>query len=475
MKIRKTKIICTIGPSVDSLDMIKELMLNGMDCARVNFSHGDYQSKGEMIAKIKQAREELDLSIPILMDTKGPEIRIGMLKNGSITLKKGATFILNHDREEDGDENEVYVTYKDFYKELSVGTAILIDDGKIELKVTKIDKRKVITEVVIGGVLTNRKSINVPSVNIAMPYLSEIDKNDIAFAVSQDIDYIAASFTRKKEDVLQLKEYLKTLGADDVKIICKIENTEGVKNVDDIIKIADGIMVARGDLGVEILFEEIPRIQKKIISKCIKAGKIVITATQMLESMITNARPTRAEVSDVANAVYDGTSAIMLSAETASGMYPIKAIQCMSKIALVAEENEEYIKMLDRNDLDIQKNIIDTTCLAACYAADYINASVIAVVTRSGRTAAYISDFRPKCPILSLTVSDKARRQLNLRYGVIPVKKDLQHSLEELSKSAMDAMVKRKMAKKGDIAIMIIGSQLPFGHPSDTVRVIEIQ
>lgn len=472
---RKTKIVCTIGPAVDSVEMIKKLIQTGMNCARVNFSHGDLESKGKTIDRIKKAREELNLPIPILMDTKGPEIRIGIFKNGNVVLEKGQTFILdyNHDLQ-NGNEKIVYITYDKLYKEVKKGTVILIDDGKIELKVSEIKNEQIITKVIVGGKLTNRKSINIPNVDINMEYLSDVDKKDIEFAVKKGVDFIAASFVRRENDIIQLREYINLIGGQKVQLICKIENKEGVKNIDSIIRNSDGIMVARGDLGVEISFTEIPKIQKEIIEKCVSQGKFVITATQMLESMINSARPTRAEVSDVANAVYDGSSAVMLSGETAAGQYPIKAVQAMAKIASTAE-NSKFCKKINREDINVTKDIKDTICFAASTAAEYIKAKAIAVVTLSGATPVYFASFRPNCPVIALTVDEMARRQLNLRYGILPVEKSMQNSLEELSEAAITAAKTIGIAKSGDTIITVIGSQLLIGHPSDTIRILQLK
>ncbi len=471
---RKTKIIATIGPAVDTLELIKELMLKGMNCARINFSHGNKITNGEVIDRVKAAREELKLPIPILMDTRGPEIRIGRFVTGSAILVKGQLFTLDADCPIDGSNNQVsFVSYSNLYNEIKKGTTILLDDGKIELKVVDIEGKKIITKVIVGGKLSNSKSVNIPSVNIKMPYLSELDKEEIKYAIEKGVDFIAASFTRKESDIIQLREYVNAVGGEKVQIVCKIENKEGVKNIDSIIKHADGIMVARGDLGVEISYKEIPKIQKEIIEKCVSQGKFVITATQMLESMINSARPTRAEVSDVANAIYDGTSAIMLSGETAVGQYPIKAVETMSEIALSAE-NSKYCKKINRESINVKKDIKDTICFAASIAAEYIQAKAIAVVTLSGSTPVYFASFRPNCPVIALTVDEKARRQLNLRYGILPVKKTMQDSLEELSQSAIKAAKTTGIAKAGDTIITVIGSQLLIGHPSDTIRILTL-
>lgn len=478
--MRNTKIICTIGPSTDSEEMIEKLINSGMNCARINFSHGTHEEQGNKMNIIKKIREKLDAPIAILMDTKGPEIRIGTFKNNQkYNLEKGKEFILDTNLEIPGDENRVGITLKTLYKDVKIGTKILGDDGNLEFEVIKIDKAKkrVITKIVYGGQISNRKSLNLPGIQVKMEYLSDNDKNDIEFACKYDIDYIAASFVRCKQDVLDLREFLNSLNsiyAKDVKIISKIENQQGVNNIDEILEVSDGVMVARGDLGVETPFKDLPLIQKRIIEKANYQGKIVIIATQMLDSMMNNSRPTRAEVSDVANAVFDGASCIMLSGETASGNYPIEAVKAMSDIAESAEIDTHYKQAFIRDHVNITKNIMDATCIAACYAAEYIKAKMIVVVTRTGKTAEYMADFRPNCPIIGLTVSDKAYRQLNLRYGIVPIKKTLLDSLEDLSSSAIKTALKTGVAKKGDNIVIVIGSKLLFGHPSDTVRIVEL-
>lgn len=479
--MRNTKIICTIGPSSDSEEMIKNLILNGMDCARINFSHGTLDEQGKKMNRIKKVREELKSPTAILMDTKGPEIRVGTFKDDKkYLLEKGKEFVLDTDLNIPGDEKRVGVTLKTLYKDVKLGTRILCDDGNLEFEVVKVDKTKkrVITKVIDGGLISNRKSLNLPGVQVKMEYLSEADKKDIEFAFRYDIDFIAASFVRSKQDVLDLREYLHSLTnsiySKDVKIIAKIENQQGVNNIDEILEVADGIMVARGDLGVETPFKYLPLIQKRLIEKANYQGKIVVIATQMLDSMINNPRPTRAEVSDVANAVFDGASCIMLSGETASGNYPVEAVKAMATIAQTAETDSHYQRVIARERVNLTKNIMDATCIAACYAAEYIQAKTIVVVTRTGKTAEFMADFRPNCPVIGLTVSDKAFRQLNLRYGIIPVKKTLLDSLEDLSNSAINAALKSEIAKKGDNIVVVIGSKLLFGHPSDTVRVIEL-
>ncbi len=457
--MRRTKIICTLGPAVNSVEKIKNLMLNGMDCARLNFSHGTLQSHKEILDKFKEAREILDLSIPFLLDTKGPEIRISPFLNDEITLKDNDIYVLDTN-EELGDISRNSTSFKDLYKYVSIGTKLLIDDGKITMEVLDKKGKDIICKVIHGGVVSNNKSIAVPDLSIPMEYISEKDKEDILFGIKEKMDYIATSFTRSLEDVRCIRKLLDENGGEKVKIISKIENHEGIANLDEIIEASDGIMVARGDLGVETSFKEIPKLQKEIIAKCNKSGKIVVTATQMLESMIHSNVPTRAEVSDVANAIYDKTSAIMLSGETAMGDFPIEAVKIMSEIATEIDEGIEYKMNLERNGALLEKNKVNATCIAACSAANYLNAKAIVVVTYSSKTANLISDFRPSSPILACVVDPVGQRQANLRWGVKPYKATVAKTSEEIIELAKSIALKSKIVKKEDPIVIVLGTDL---------------
>ena len=368
--MRKTKIICTMGPAVDDEAKLSKVILAGMDCARFNFSHGTHEEQKIRIDRVRKVSHELNIPVAILLDTKGPEIRLKDFENGSVVLEKGQTFTLDTDKETLGDNTRIGLTYDKLARNVSEGTSILIDDGKIAMKVIDIKGTSVICKVINGGNISNHKTINLPNHSIPMPYLSDADKSDILFGIEQNVNFIAASFVRTGDDVKKLRKFLKDNGGDHIQIISKIENGEGVSNLEEIIDLSDGIMVARGDLGVEIAFEKIPAIQKRMISLCNKKGKIVVTATQMLESMTQNPRPPRAEDSDVANAIYDGTTAIMLSGESAAGAYPIEAVKTMAKIAETAEASIDYYTAFPHDHTTMEPNVVNAVCASAYSAAD---------------------------------------------------------------------------------------------------------
>ena len=407
---RKTKIICTLGPAVDAQEMMEGLIKAGMNVARFNFSHGDYEEQGNRIETFKKAREAVGLPVAMLLDTKGPEIRIGKFATGEAILNEGDTFtLLNEDV--DGDNTKVSVTYKNLYNEVTPGTRILINDGLIEVIVEKIDGKDVVCKVQNGGRLTNKKSINIPNSKIQLPSMTDKDKSDILFGIKNGFDYIAASFIRRAEDVVNIKKVLKENGGEYIKVISKIENREGIDNFDEILEVSDGIMVARGDLGVEIPMEEVPIRQKEFIRKCGKAGKPVVTATQMLESMVNNPRPTRAEVSDVANAIYDQTSAIMLSAESAAGKYPIECVKTMDKIARSIESSIKYWKRFKNNDFPIiEKDYEFNLNYSTCMTAMNLDTKAIFAYTDTGRTAMNLAGFMPKCPIYAITPNEEVSK-----------------------------------------------------------------
>ena len=458
--MRKTKIICTLGPAVDDDIMITKLIQAGMDCARLNFSHGTHEEQKERIDRVRRICHEIDMPVAILLDTKGPEIRVQTFENGSVILEKGQTFTLDTNKDVPGDNTRVSLTYDKLSKYVSEGTTILIDDGKIGMKVVKTSGDKVICKVTNGGKLSNRKSINLPNQEIPMPYISETDKADILFGISQNVDYIAASFVRTADDVKKLRKLLNDNGGSHIQIISKIENGQGVNNLEEIIDFSDGIMVARGDLGVEIAFEKIPSLQKRMIDLCNHKGKIVVTATQMLESMTQNPRPTRAEVSDVANAIYDGTTVIMLSGETAAGSYPIEAVKTMAKIATSAENGIDYYTAFVRDHNLMDPTVINAVCASAYSAAEYLDASAIIVMTRSGRTASTLSSFHPPCPIIAVTAEKKGMHQLKLAWNVHPLSATELDSPDALLEYALEKARSSRLVKKGDRVIAILASSL---------------
>lgn len=470
--MRKTKIICTQGPAVDSDEMARKLIAAGMDCARFNFSHGSHAEHKTRIDRIKRLRKEMGVCTAIMLDTKGPEIRVRDFKDGSTILAEGQEFTLDAS-EELGDNSRIGLTYPHLSEHVTKGAVILMDDGKLGLEVLETDTQKasVLCRVTTGGKLSNHKSINLPGNPIPMPYISDADRSDILFGIKQGVDYIAASFARSAQDVHDLRKLLKENGGEAIQIISKIENSQGVENLEEIIAASDGIMVARGDLGVEIPFREIPALQKKMIEKCIYSGKIVVTATQMLESMTYSPRPTRAEVSDVANAIYDGTTAIMLSGESAAGKYPVEAVRTMAQIAEYTESSIDYSKEFVRDSYTLGKNLVDTACVAACDAATYINAKAIINVTRSGRTAAFLSDFKPNCPIIALCSTERGVHQLNLRWGVMPIPSEHHDSYEALYQTAVAAALESGVVKKGDTVVVVTGSRVGEGSVSDTIRI----
>ncbi len=449
--MNKTKIVCSIGPTSCQVETLEKLIDAGMDVARFNMSHGTHESHKKMIDAVKTARKNKNASIGIMIDTKGPEIRIKQFENGKIKLLEGEKFTLTA-KDIVGNEEKVSITYKNLPKVLEKGTKILLNDGNIELKVDKTTATDIVCTVVHGGELSNNKSINLPGVKTEMPYLSEQDKQDLLFAKEINAEFIAISFVNYGEDVLEIKKYLKEIKFTSPKIISKIESEEGVKNFDKILKHSDGIMVARGDLGVEIDFVKIPFLQKDWIAKCNEAGKITITATQMLESMILNARPTRAEISDVANAVFDGSTNVMLSGETASGQFPVEAVTTMSRISL---EAENYIEGLET---PIKTHDTSKSLGYAAYSlsrTDDIKA--IIAVTKTGETAENISRFRPNVPIIACTPSEKTYHQMSILYGVIPVMDKNYKNIDELNKSSLEKAMKTGYVNKGDKVVLVSG------------------
>lgn len=458
--MRKTKIICTLGPAVDSDERITQIINAGMDCARLNFSHGTHEEQEVRLNRVRRIAGELNRHIPILLDTKGPEIRLKDFENGSVVVEKGSLFTFDTDKETPGTKERIGLTYDKLAKNVEVGTKILVDDGKIELKVTAIKGSKVICKVITGGKLSNHKSINIPNVEIPMPYLNDVDKSDLLFGIEHNVEYIAASFVRCADDLKKLRKFLKDNGGQDIKVISKIENGQGINNFDEILELSDGIMVARGDMGVEINFEKIPAIQKMMIEKCNREGKIVVTATQMLESMTENPRPTRAEVSDVANAIYDGTTVIMLSGESAAGRHPVEAVRTMANIAVNAENTINYYEKYVDSSADMEPNLKNAICASAYNAAKYLDAKAIVVLTRSGATANILSRFHPECPVIAATISERGRNQLNLVWGITPVAAENLDSADKFVEYAVSKAVESRLVKRGDNIVVILASDL---------------
>lgn len=469
--MRKTKIICTLGPSTKKNDVLRKLMLNGMNTARINFSHGTRESHLETINEVKKLREELNLPIAILLDTSGPEIRLGDFLNGKAKLESGNLFTLTS-RDVEGTEKEASITYKNLPKDVEKGTIILIDDGLIKMEAEEVTDTDIVCRVLNGGTVSNHKGINVPNVNISMPYISEKDRLDIIFGIDNDLDYIAASFVRNADDVLQIRKIFEEKGCNNIKIISKIENRQGVDNIDEILEVSDGIMIARGDMGVEIPLQEVPVIQKKIIKKVYNADKIVITATQMLDSMMKNPRPTRAEATDVANAIYDGTSAIMLSGETAAGNYPVEALQTMIDITECAEADIDYKKRFKVLVKMETPNVTDAISHATCMTAMDINAAAIITITKEGGTARMISRYRPYSPIIGCTPLKKTFYQMGLSWGVNPVMINEETDTEELFTNSIKAAQQRGYIKKDEIAVITAGVPLGVSGTTNIIRVM---
>lgn len=470
-KMRKTKIVCTLGPATDNDKVLENLMKNGMDVARCNFSHGTHEDHKRRMDKIKEIRKKCDKPVAILLDTKGPEIRTGDFENGLVHVVAGQTFTLIQDKTFVGNNEKAAITFPELYQDIEVGTVILIDDGLIKMEVEQIDGTDIICRVKNDGKISNHKGVNVPDVHINMPYMSEQDKADILFGIEQDVDYIAASFTRTAEDVKELRKFLDENGGGDINIIAKIENSEGIINVDAIIEAADAVMVARGDMGVELPEEEVPIIQKMIIKKVYEAGKQVIIATQMLESMINNPRPTRAETTDVANAIYDGTSAIMLSGETAAGKYPAEAVAMMAKIAERTEMDINYRQRFYNNNKKQRSDITEAVCHATCMTAYELEAKSILTVTKSGRSAKMISKYRPDCMITAGSTEEKVVRQLNMSWGVSPVLIKEKEDVLELFDYAVEMAKEKALVETGDI--VVITSGVPIGK-SGTTNMIKV-
>lgn len=463
--MRKTKIVCTIGPSSESLPALKQLISAGMNVARLNFSHGDFEEHGNRIKNIRQACLELNKTVAILLDTKGPEIRTGKLKDDSYELMQDESITLTTE-EIIGDNKRISVTYKDLPRDVHVGSTILIDDGLIGLTVVDVRGSEIECRIVNGGTIKSKKGVNVPGVRISLPGITEKDANDIIFGIQQGVDFIAASFVRKASDVLEIRQLLEEHNANHIQIISKIENQEGVQNLDEILEVSDGLMVARGDLGVEIPAEEVPLVQKRMIKKCNFVGKPVITATQMLDSMQRNPRPTRAEASDVANAIFDGTDAIMLSGETAAGKYPVESVQTMSRIAERAESALEYREIFIRQSTAQQTTITEAISQSVASSALDLDAKAIITPTESGYTARMVSKYRPKSPIIAVTPNEQVMRRLSLIWGVLPTHGEEARNTDEMFQLAVDNAMKAGHIRLGDLVIITAG--VPVGRSGTT-------
>ncbi len=465
MDIRKTKIVCTLGPATDDVNVLEKMMLAGMNVARLNFSHGTHEEHKIRIDKFKKIRDKHKMPVALLLDTKGPEIRVKTFKEGFVDIEEGQRFTFTT-KSVEGDGNIVSINYKNLPADLKQGNRLLVDDGLVAFEVEKLTSTDIICRAINSGRIANRKSINVPGVSLKMVYMSDTDKNDIIFGINQGIDFIAASFVRSSEDVLEVRKVLEENGGGHIKIIAKIENGEGVENSDKILKVSDGIMVARGDMGVEIPLEQLPGIQKMLIKKCYKAGKMVITATQMLDSMIRNPRPTRAETTDVANAIYDGTSALMLSGETAVGKYPVEAVETMDKIAISTEKAINYQDEFKINAQSNSPNVADAISHATCTTAHDLGASAIVTVTKTGTTARMISKFRPDCPIIATTTSKTAFHQLALSWGICPLMAEEKYTTDDLFDHAVDRSVEAGLVSSGDLVVITAG--VPVGISGNT-------
>ena len=467
--IRKTKIVCTMGPNLFEKHLIAPLMKAGMNVARFNFSHGTYETHQHYYDEVCRIRDELGLPVATMLDTKGPEIRVRSFKNGHVTLQNGQLFTLTTD-EVEGDEERVSITYKELPQDIAVGSSILIDDGLIGMQVERIDGADIVCRVLNGGVVSNNKGVNIPNAHLSMPFISEKDHQDILFAIKNGYDFIAASFTRCADDIMQIRHILQENNCHTINIIAKIENMEGVENIDEILRVVDGVMVARGDLGVEVPLEDVPSLQKKLIQRGIAAGKPVITATQMLDSMIKNPRPTRAEATDVANAIYDGTSAIMLSGESAVGAYPVEAVETMVRIALRAEADMDYIRRFSR-DTSASTDVTNAISHATVTSAHDLNASAIITVTKSGSTARILSRYRPACVFVGCTTEKHVWRQLALSWGTVPLMIAEESNTDDLFEHAVDAAVQNGLVHDGELVVLTAGVPLGISGTTNLMKV----
>lgn len=455
--MQKTKMIFTIGPASDNEEILRKFIKIGMSAARLNFSHGTHETHKDKIDLIKKLREELDSPTAIILDIKGPKIRTHNFINDGVELKNGQEFSFICGDEILGDDKRCSITYDILYKDIKVGGSILVDDGLLKFEVVDVIGQEIKCKVLVGGMIKNHKGVNVPNVSIQLPSITEKDKTDIIFGCKMGVDFIAASFIRKASDILEVKNVLKENGGENIKVIAKIESQEGVDSIDSIIEVTDGVMVARGDMGVEIPIEKVPIIQKKIIKKCNKVGKIVITATQMLDSMIRNSLPTRAEASDICNAIFDGTDAIMLSGESASGSFPVEAAETMARIAKEAEANLEYDHLLNKTVDPITTSYADAISYSACRTSVVLGAKGIVAATKSGATARLLSKYRPKAPIVAITPFDSVRRGLTLNFGVLPISCEMFNTTDEILIEAKKKAFELQVANPGDDIIVAAG------------------
>jgi len=467
---RKTKIVCTLGPSTEDDAVLRELILSGMDVARLNFSHGTQETHLNNIRRVRRLAGEIGKPIAIMLDTRGPEIRLELFENHKVELKKGQTFTLCTETVM-GNQERASITYKELPGDLREGATILIDDGLVSMTVRQLDEKEIVCVVNNDGVISDRKGINVPDVDLSMPYLSQKDREDIAFGVQNGAEFVAASFARTADDILEIRRLFSQEGRSNVNIIAKIENMQGVQNIDEILRVSDGIMVARGDLGVEIPLERVPVIQKMLIHKAYTSGKPVITATQMLDSMMKNPRPTRAEATDVANAIYDGTSAIMLSGETAAGQYPVEAVRTMARIALCAESDINYAKRFKEREAETAPDVTNAISHATCTSAHDLGAAAILTVTKGGRTAKMISKYRPSCPIICCTTDETVCRQLSLSWGVIPLMIGEAENTDDLFERAVEAGEKAGLLHDGELVVMTAGVPLGVSGTTNLMKV----
>lgn len=471
--MRRTKIVCTIGPASQDEDMLRKLIKAGMNVARFNFSHGNHEEHGIKLERIRRISRELNQPVAVLLDTRGPEIRLLDFEGGRAELKEGQTFVLTTE-EVMGTSERAAVTYKNLVKDVKPGSSILIDDGLIGLRVEAVTGTDIVCTVLNGGPVSNHKGVNVPGTVLSMPYIDEKDRQDIVYGCEMGFDFIAASFVRCKEDILQIREILKEHNSK-MQIIAKIENLQGIENLSEIVEVSDGIMVARGDMGVEVPMEEVPIIQKKMIKMAVHAGKHVITATQMLDSMIKNPRPTRAETTDVANAIYDGTTAIMLSGETANGAYPMEAVQTMARIAERAEQDIDYTGRMQKETATLfQQDTTSSICHATCSIAAELNAAAVITVTMSGFTSSMIARFKPDCLIIGCTTSRLVWRQMNLQWGVSPLLIAEENTAEDLFREAVYAASEAGYVKKGDRVVLTAGMPLGVSGNTNMLRVVEV-
>ncbi|MBU3188972.1 pyruvate kinase [Clostridium bowmanii] len=468
--MRMTKTICTLGPAVDDDNLLEQLILGGMDVARLNFSHGTHEEQKIRVDRVKKIREKLNIPVPLLLDTKGPEIRLGKFEKGEVILKENNEFVLVNENIL-GTEARSTISHKQLYEDVKVGTKILINDGLVAIEVQNVVGKDIHCKILNGGAISNNKGVNIPETDTHLPAITDQDIEDIRFAIDNEFDFIACSFVRKASNVIEVRDILKKYGGQDIMVISKIENREGVNNFDEILNVSDGIMVARGDLGVEIPTEEVPIVQKMIIKKCYKSGKPVITATQMLDSMIKNPRPTRAEASDVANAVYDGTSAIMLSGESAIGKYPIESVKTMVRIAQMAEKSIDYGSKLAAMQFNMVENVTNAISYATCAIALQLKAAAIISATESGQTAKMISRFRAYCPIIATTSNPRVQRQLCISWGVVPLLVKEALNVEEMFEIGVEKALSIKLVKQGDVVVITAGGPVGIAGTTNLLKV----